>query len=323
MGFQRGLVLLSLLSLAACGSPATTPPTPTQPQESPSLASLVTGPGDYNLPFVSDGLERRYFLHVPPAYDGSTSLPLVFILHGGGGSGKGMAPMTGMSDLADTEGFLVAYPDGTIPTNDPAGKRSWNSGVMAAQNQYLPDDVAFLRSLALTIEEELKADSNQVFVVGFSNGASMSQRLAAELPDVFAGAASVEGAIQITDADGLTGALPTPAGAIPVFLINGKDDPIVPYDGGTSGKGEVVKSVADEVSFWNAADGCTAVPTVQTSPDGNIVTDEYKNCTPGGAVTLVTIVNGKHQWPTLENQAQFDGSAAIWSFFSKHPRKFQ
>jgi polyhydroxybutyrate depolymerase len=320
-----------VLLLSACGSstttttsPTSTPtPAPTQAEASPPLASLVTGPGDYDLTFVSDNLERHYVLHVPPAYDGSKSLPLVFILHGGGATGKSMVKMTGMSDLADQDGFLVAYPDGTIPTNDPDGKRAWNSGVMAAANNVLPNDVAFLRSLALTIEGELHADSSQVFVAGFSNGASMSQRVATDLPDVFAASATVEGAIEITDADGITGALPTPIGVIPMFIINGKDDPIDVYDGGANVHGEVVKSAAETVSFWNAADGCTGTPLEHVSPDGNVVLDEYKDCTPGGAVSLATVGNGKHQWPTLDDQTHFNASKAIWDFFSTHPRKFQ
>ncbi|HEX5036155.1 MAG TPA: PHB depolymerase family esterase [bacterium] len=304
--------------LGECGGLPNSSPAPT-----PSLASLVTGPGDFNVTLVSDGLNRHYVLHVPPAYDGSTSLPLVVILHGGGGTGKSMIGLTGMNDLADQNGFLVAYPDGTIPTNDPDGKRSWNSGVMAANNDVLPNDVAFLRSLALAIEKDLHADSTKIFVAGFSNGASMSMRLATDLPDVFAASASVEGSIQITNADGLTGALPTPVGVIPVVIINGKADPIALYDGGTNQKGEVIASAAEAVSFWNAADGCTGAPVEHASPDGNVVVDEYKTCTPGGAVSLVTIGNGQHQWPRLDDQTHFNASAAIWDFFATHPRKIQ
>jgi polyhydroxybutyrate depolymerase len=335
MKLSRNFVLLGFFMMAACGSnsatdnpnpaPVDTTPSGTSasPPQGPTLASLVTGPGDYDLTFVSDQLNRHYVLHVPPAYDGSKSLPAVFILHGGGGSGKGMVGMTDMNVLADQDGFLVVYPDGTIPTNDPEGKRSWNSGVMAASNNVLPDDVAYLRSLALTIEAELHADSNQVYVAGFSAGASMSQRLATDLPDVFAAAATVEGAIEITDADGITGALPTPIGVIPVFIINGKDDPIDVYDGGANAHGEVVKSAAETVSFWNAADGCTGAPLEHASPDGNVVLDEYKACTPGGAVSFATVGNGQHQWPRPDDQTHFNASKAIWDFFSTHPRKFQ
>jgi polyhydroxybutyrate depolymerase len=46
------------------------------------------GPGDYSLTLKVGELERRYLVHVPPQYDGKTPMPVVVMLHGGGGTGK-------------------------------------------------------------------------------------------------------------------------------------------------------------------------------------------------------------------------------------------
>ncbi len=43
----------------------------------------ILGPGDYEFSLTSDGLERRYSIHVPSSYDVSKSIPVVFNIHGG------------------------------------------------------------------------------------------------------------------------------------------------------------------------------------------------------------------------------------------------
>jgi len=43
----------------------------------------------------SDRLERSYLIHIPPQYDNNTPLPLVVVLHGGGGSPENIEKTTG------------------------------------------------------------------------------------------------------------------------------------------------------------------------------------------------------------------------------------
>ena len=98
-------------------------------------------------------------------------------------------------------------------------------------------------------------------------------------------------------------------------MIHGMQDTTAPYDGSPD-----VKSVADAVAFWTEADGCVGAPENHVSPNGNIIVDDYKNCEDGSEVKLVTIVNGEHQWPTLEDQTHFPATQAIWKFFSLHAK---
>jgi polyhydroxybutyrate depolymerase len=266
----------------------------------------VTAPGDYDLTILSGGLERSYILHVPAGFDGSKSLPLVFILHGGGGTAKGMVGLTGMNKLADSEQFIVAYVDGT------GDKQSWNTGIISTSTA---DDVALFRELANQLIEDLGVDPGRIYAAGFSNGGKMSHRLGAELSDVLAGVAVVESTIGNKQSDGSFAVIPTPIGPIPVLMIHGKQDTTCPYDGGDD-----AKSVADAVAFWTEADGCTGSPVHHVRPDGNIIVDDYADCAAGSEVKLVTIVNGQHQWPTLESQTEFSASEAIWKFFSRHSK---
>ncbi|OYT63149.1 hypothetical protein B6U74_07465 [Candidatus Bathyarchaeota archaeon ex4484_205] len=80
------------------------------------------------------GIERTYFLHIPPKMNGS----LLIVLHGGGGSGKSIARLTGFNELADERGFLVAYPN--------ALRKHWNDGrgINAYYSQIVQGNLQFL-----------------------------------------------------------------------------------------------------------------------------------------------------------------------------------
>src|SRR5215469_12326170 len=89
-----------------------------------AFGSSVTGnkPGSIEL----DGT-RTYFVHLPPAYNGKTLLPVVIVLHGAGESPEGAEKLSSMSVEADKENFIAVYPRGTGRMN-PARMPAWNSG---------------------------------------------------------------------------------------------------------------------------------------------------------------------------------------------------
>ena len=57
-----------------------------------------------------DGLIREYSIYVPASYDGTTNFPLLFNLHGGGGTIASHIGIADMSPIADTANFIVVYP---------------------------------------------------------------------------------------------------------------------------------------------------------------------------------------------------------------------
>ena len=73
--------------------------------------------------FSYNGLERKYLLYSPllkPTHTGRR--PLLLVLHGGGGTNRGMVWLTQerFNELADRDGFFVVYPQGI--------DKSWNDG---------------------------------------------------------------------------------------------------------------------------------------------------------------------------------------------------
>ena len=61
-------------------------------------------------------LERSYFLHVPEEL--KANAPLMVVIHGYTGSAKGIMDYSKMNNLADQNGFVIVYPQGTGDTRE-------------------------------------------------------------------------------------------------------------------------------------------------------------------------------------------------------------
>lgn len=106
-----------------------------------------------------DGLNRTYHTYVPSAINPSNNIPLLFHLHGGGGTGKGKPGLTfgRFNELADEHGFIVVYPD--------AIEKNWNDGrsleFVKAWEENI-DDVGFIVNIVEELEKTYTIDSNKV-----------------------------------------------------------------------------------------------------------------------------------------------------------------
>lgn len=193
------------------------------------------------------GLDRSGLLHVPPT---PGPWPLVMMVHGAGGSADFAAEETGWSGLADREGFAVVYPEGMPVRPHKAPKfltnpQEWNDGSGRGRH----DDVGFL--LAVLDHLAPQIEPARVYLTGFSNGAGMAFRFAAEHADRVAAIAPVAGHCWVAD--------PRPVRPVPTIYLIGDSDPLVPLNGGTArtpwGKVEGRPAVADTLDRWGKAIG--------------------------------------------------------------------
>ena len=97
----------SFLLILACGAT-----TPTQQVTTPVGQTESLEPGDTTHSIVYAGLERTYLLHIPASLDAVRATPLVLAFHGIGLNAEEMARISGLSEQADTSGFIIAYPNG-------------------------------------------------------------------------------------------------------------------------------------------------------------------------------------------------------------------
>ncbi|MCU0723508.1 MAG: alpha/beta fold hydrolase, partial [Planctomycetes bacterium] len=291
-------------------------------------------PGDFVRTIRQGERTRSYTVHVPPAYDGATPAAVVVMLHGGGGTGKAAAEETDWSAKADREGFLAVYPEGTPPDpSKPASFRdnpqTWNdgSGRFGAERGAV-DDVAFLAAVLDDLEARFAVDAARVCVTGFSNGASMAFRAAAELSGRIAAVAPVAGAGWAEK--------PAPARGVPLLYVTGTADPLNPMDGGmpktaSGGKemgGREKPPVRESVRRWVEALGCTAEPLVLGDKD--VRTLRFGPGRDGAEVFFTTVEGLGHAWAGGKSllpssivgasRDDPDATGMIWDFFRTHPR---
>ena len=195
-----------------------------------------TSSGDHNITIRVGELDRHYTVHVPPGYNGKTSVPVVIMLHGGGGTGKAAATETGWGAKADKAGFLAVFPDAmppdpTKPSRFRGNPQLWNDGSdRFYPGQKAPDDIGFVNAMLDEMIARFAVDQRQIFVTGFSNGASMSFRIGAELSNRIAAIAPVAGALWLEPLR-----LERP---VSMIYITGTADPLNPIEGGVPRSGD-------------------------------------------------------------------------------------
>ncbi len=239
-------------------------------------------------------------VHVPPSYDPEVPTPLVFLLHGYGGSGAMQESYFQFLPLADEYGFLYLYPNGTV---DTGGYRFWNA-TDACCNFYgsTVDDSGYLLALVDEIKAQLNVDPRRVFFTGHSNGGFMSYRMACDHPETIAAIASLAGATFADPADC------SPNSPVHVLQIHGTADAVVLYEGGVF---EVpYPGAVETVEQWAQFGGC-ALLGVPTPPlldlDAGIPgaeTTVYRydtDCEPDGSAELWSIADGSHVPSLTEN----------------------
>ena len=266
--------------------------------------------------------QRSYRVHLPPSYDGKKPLPVVLILHGGGGEAEGMARITGFSEKADRKGFIAVYPNGTGILSGQF--LTWNAGNCCGNAlDFKTDDVGFIRALLKKLKKNFSLDSKRIYVTGLSNGGMMSYRLACELSGEIAAIAPVAGAMNVEC---------KPARPVSVILFHGTEDGHVRYDGGeplvqADWHPRTDRPVKETASLWVKFNGCS--PKAQRSVKGNVIMERYNGCREGTEVVVYTIRGEGHSWPGGNRWApwaalptrEISATDLIWEFFANHPRK--
>ncbi len=230
-----------------------------------------------------------------------------------------MPRFTGFDDLAESRGFIVAYPDSI--------NGHWNDTRALSP----ADDVGFVSALIREVERNHPVDPARIYATGISNGGFFAQRLACDLSDQIAAVASVAATMPET-------LLPVchPRQPVSVMFMQGTKDPLVHIEGGNVARthGRNI-SLSAAVDFWLNHDEIKSKPESSDLPahDPNGTTvhrDVHAGGKQNSEVVVYTIQGGGHTWPGgdqylpvfLVGKVNHDLNAteAIWDFFVRHKR---
>jgi polyhydroxybutyrate depolymerase len=265
---------------------------------------------------------RPVNLYLPSGYDGRTPAPLIILLHGYSQPGENQENYMRFRPLAEARGFLYCYPDSTV---DSAGFQFWN-GTDAVSDFFNSgtDDAGYLRALIEEIGRQFAVDRKRVYLIGHSNGAFMTYRMACESADLIAGIASLAGGTF------LDSSRCAPSEPVNILHIHGTADLNIPYAGGAlradgfnSSNMPAYPGALQTVHLWAGYDGARdSVTDPAPSMDLDLavsgldtVITRYTNTSPGGAVELWTINGGNHG-PTLSSEF----SPRIIDWLLAHPK---
>jgi polyhydroxybutyrate depolymerase len=317
-----------------------------------------------------DDVDRTYVLRLPRGYDPQQHYPVVIVLHGMNQDTDDIERLTRFDELADKDSIIVVYPaalhgrwnvgvraeaprarmgpgpgrrrggyggggypggGGGYPGSGggyPQGGGNYpqGGGQNSPEEDRKPtnaDDIAFFNSMLDKIESKASIDVSRVYAAGLSEGGFMTLRVGCAMGDRIAGIAAVGAAMPKT-------MICLPTRPVPIIMLNGTEDPIVPHGGGTEHNLELKTiSVDDSAKAWARIDRCSEKPAESKLPSygkGGMETKvyTYDGCQQGAQVALYDIKGGGNTWPggeqyEVENQIgktsqDLNADETIWSF---------
>jgi polyhydroxybutyrate depolymerase len=274
--------------------------------------------------------QRKYAMHFPPNFTNTDLVPILFMLHGGGGTMLNAQNFTNLNQVSNANGFIAVYPEGYGVI--PSGGFSWADGRGTSADIAGIDDLGFINKLLDTLMANYTIDTNKIYICGFSNGGFMIQRLACEQNQRFAAMASL-GSIM----DTILFSNCNPQRAIPMMFVLGTEDPFVPFNGGAMiGSGLVTDIVGADIliNFWKTNNNCLLsnlpinLPDIDQSDSSTVTLFNYSNCSCNSDVMFYKVNGGGHTWPGVEitlyeiiagqTNEDFQASEELWNFFNTH-----
>ena len=296
-----------------------------------------------------NGSPRTIQVHLPPEYSKKKRYPVVLVLHGLGEDASFIARISHFNKTADQFGFIVVYPnsrDGRWTAAPDAGVRT--IGGLGRRRSILDDinrppspsdvggdplnEIPFFNDLLDQVEAEYSVDVSRIYATGYSDGAFMDFRLGCQMADRIAAIATVGAVLPASLQESCSN---WSWRAVPLLMMNGTDDPMVPYRGRLSGSvGFNLLPARESLKEWAKINSCGQKPertTIAPKTPGGLETrvETYSDCKDGASAVLYSIEKGGHTWPGGEQfipvrfigktNDDIDASELIWNFFAAHP----
>jgi polyhydroxybutyrate depolymerase len=236
----------------------------------------------------------------PSTLERGVRSPVVFNLHGSGGSPEGQLATSGLGALAEAERFVMVAPAAQGPR--------WNVPPVPEA----PDDVRFIGDIIDALPGLVCLDPWRVYATGFSGGGRLSSQLACDLSQRI-GAIAAVGGIRF----------PGPCSAarsIPILAIHGTADTVNPYAGG--GEPYWGYGVDEAIDGWARHNGRSGPNDAELAPGVHQVTfGASSGVADAGEVILLRLDGVGHVWPgvMLPGREESTANDVLWGFFRRHP----
>jgi poly(3-hydroxybutyrate) depolymerase len=226
----------------------------------------------------------------------------VVVLHGSDDTALNIAKTTDMEEVArQTTGFLAVFPEMAA---GPGGD-SWGFAD--------PSEIAFFHALVEHIDSEYALRRDQVYVCGHSNGGTMALFLQNNMPDVFSGAAAVEGGIgHLEDWDEESDGRPT-------MLVWNHNDAVLAEYGGE----QLFQDTVSKLRRHNNTEAWPAFTLPLTSGTSEILFAEKNIWSHIPRAPLLHVISWEskdptHKWlsPKVVPGTTLDASWLVWEFFA-------
>jgi polyhydroxybutyrate depolymerase len=288
-----------------------------------------------------DDVDRTFLVRLPRGYNAQQHYPVMILLHGMGQDADDIEALTQFDQLADKDGIIAVYPFalhgrwnvGVRPPERQAmgpgprrrryggypgggggypgggggypgggggypngGQQQPNSQPQQDKRPPETDDIGFFNQMLDELSTKFSVDSSRIYAAGLSEGGFMSMRVGCAISDRIAGVAAVGAAMPKT-------MICVPGRPVPVIMIDGTSDPVVPYRGGTEHNLDLATlSVEDSAKAWAKIDRCAEKPEkskLSAKEKGGMETsiDTYSGCQQSSSVVLYSVKGAGNTWP--------------------------
>ncbi|MBO4216172.1 MAG: dienelactone hydrolase family protein [Bacteroidaceae bacterium] len=238
------------------------------------------------------GKSRSFLLHVPANV--KENAPLVLSMHGTGGHSSDKAPMG--TDVADAEGFIVVYPQGSDIYFPVFGGTlpGWNSTGEDSE------DIDFFKAIIEEVAKEYSIDRKRIYSCGFSNGGMMTYSNSCTMADIFAAFASISG-FQLNEFHlHHTGVRP-----VPFLHIHGKNDNFVDI--------ARMPTIID-----NFVGRVGAKPVPEVTKEAGKYTKYYYEATEGGFPYIYYVIEGMGHEAYTNKTPEGHSGKTMWNFLKQY-----
>lgn len=302
-------------------------------------------PGKTSRVTLADG--RVYEVYVPSSARSDQPLPLVLAAHGAlvGDPSGNMERETGFDQMAEENGFIVAYPLSRVRSAPVAGGATtiegaiWNTpgkDLNEDEEGKTYDDLVYIDDVLKDLQSrsEINIDKERIYGTGFSDGARLLELYAASRPQTLAALSAVHGTLLET--------MDTAKNGLPTMIVHGTGDDSLPLNGGRGAmsNGMALAGVLGgtdtskpryQFDYWSETNGAFGTPTITyETRDGEVIGLTTQSLGRDGPVKQTILAGADHAWhgrdgdgghmPMGARDPRYQTSREVWDFMSQYKR---